>query len=142
MFTPIVPSGSAKPIAPYVAGTRAGNTIYVSGTLPLTGDGKVAHPGVLRRRPGTVLDQIKVVLEGWRRDDGRHRVQYDLHFDVRHYQEMNKVYRNTSRIAPARYCIVSASLCATFCRRDRFDCVCRLNGIIIMKLAVLQPHPL
>jgi len=57
--------------------------------------------------PGSVLDQIKVVLEagGATMED----IAYNMIFisDVRHYQEMNKVYRNTSKNPPARYCIVS-----------------------------------
>jgi len=38
-YTPIVPKGSAPPLAPYSPGTKvvnaAGNTIYVSGTLAI-----------------------------------------------------------------------------------------------------------
>ena len=43
-FEPINPAQFPKPIAPYSAGTRAGNTIYVSGTLALGEGGSVLHP--------------------------------------------------------------------------------------------------
>ena len=32
---PIIPQGSAPPLAPYSPGTRAGNIIYASGTLAI-----------------------------------------------------------------------------------------------------------
>ena len=35
-FTPIVPKGSAPPLAPYSPGAKAGNTVYVSGTLAMS----------------------------------------------------------------------------------------------------------
>ena len=41
-YTPIVPKGSAPPLAPYSPGAKAGNAVYVSGTL--------AYPGLKPRR--------------------------------------------------------------------------------------------
>ena len=38
----IVPKGSAPPLAPYSPGAKAGNVVYVSGTLAL--DGNVGGP--------------------------------------------------------------------------------------------------
>ena len=34
-YTPVVPKGSAPPLAPYSPGAKAGNTVYVSGTLAI-----------------------------------------------------------------------------------------------------------
>ena len=44
-FESINPAQFPTPIAPYSAGTKAGNTIYVSGTLALGEGGSVLHPG-------------------------------------------------------------------------------------------------
>lgn len=107
MFTPIIPAGAAKPIAPYVHGTRAGNTIYVSGTLAIDPDGNVAHPGDIEAQTRYVLEQIKAVVEaagGSLKD-----IAYNMIFisDVKHYAGMNKTYAAYFPNPPARYCIVS-----------------------------------
>ena len=34
-YTPLVPKGSAPPLAPYSPGAKAGNVVYVSGTLAI-----------------------------------------------------------------------------------------------------------
>ena len=44
-FEPINPPQFPTPIAPYSAGARAGNTIYVSGVLALGEGGTVLHVG-------------------------------------------------------------------------------------------------
>ena len=43
--TPVVPKGSPPPLAPYSPGTKAGNTIYVAGTLAIDSDGNTVGPG-------------------------------------------------------------------------------------------------
>ena len=45
MFIPIIPGNAGKPIAPYVQGVKAGQTLYVSGMLSLDENGRVAHEG-------------------------------------------------------------------------------------------------
>jgi aminoacrylate peracid reductase len=44
-FESINPPQFPTPIAPYSAGTKAGNIVYVSGTLALGPGGTVLHPG-------------------------------------------------------------------------------------------------
>ncbi|HEX7054341.1 MAG TPA: Rid family hydrolase [Burkholderiales bacterium] len=41
-YQPIVPKGSAPPLAPYSPGAKPGNVLYVSGTLALDKDGDYA----------------------------------------------------------------------------------------------------
>lgn len=107
MFTPIVPSGSAKPIAPYVNGARADNTIYVSGTLAIDQQGGVVAPGDAAGQTRYILDQIKSVIEagGGNLTD----IAYNMIFisDVKHYAEMNRVYAEYFTHPPARFCVVS-----------------------------------
>ena len=47
-FEPINPPQFPTPIAPYSAGAKAGNTIYVSGVLALGEGGVVLNPGNVR----------------------------------------------------------------------------------------------
>ena len=92
--TPIIPPGSAPPLAPYSPGVRAGNTIYVSGVLPLAADGSLIGPAMPRRRPGRC----------WRRSSPSSRpaaaamadVAYCNIFrsDMAHDAAMNGVYRD------------------------------------------------
>lgn len=107
MFTPIVPMGAAKPIAPYVHGTRVGNAVYVSGTLAIDPEGKVVHPGDIEAQTRYVLDQIKAVVEA--AGGSMQDIAYNMIFisDVKHYAGMNKVYASYFPNPPARYCIVS-----------------------------------
>ena len=44
-FEPINPPQFPTPIAPYSAGAKAGNTVYVSGVLALGEGGAVLHVG-------------------------------------------------------------------------------------------------
>ena len=106
-FESINPPQFPTPIAPYSAGTKAGDTVYVSGTLAL-GRGRHACsiPATRRRRPGTC----------WRRSGSRWkrpaRRMADVAFnhifltDWADYPAMNAVYAEYFPGAkPARYCI-------------------------------------
>jgi len=62
-FEPINPPQFPTPIAPYSAGTRAGDTVYVSGTLALGEGGTVLHPGDAGAQTRHVLETIKITLE-------------------------------------------------------------------------------
>ena len=59
----VVPKGSAPPLAPYSPGTKAGNTVYVSGTLALDSSGNLVGKGDARAQTRQILDSIKAVLE-------------------------------------------------------------------------------
>ena len=62
-FEPINPPQFPTPIAPYSAGTRAGDTVYVSGTLALGEGGSVLHPGDAAAQTRHVLETIRTTLE-------------------------------------------------------------------------------
>ena len=62
-FESINPPQFPTPIAPYSAGTRAGDTVYVSGTLALGEGGTVLHPGDAAAQTRHVLETIRITLE-------------------------------------------------------------------------------
>ena len=62
-FEPINPPEFPTPIAPYSAGTKAGNTVYVSGVLALGEGGTVLHVGDAAAQTRHVLDVIRITVE-------------------------------------------------------------------------------
>ncbi len=105
-FEVIVPKGSPPPLAPYSPGARAGNAVYVSGTLALDSEGKLVGAGDVKAQTRHVLETIKSVLEaagGSLKD-----VTFNHIFltDMIGYAGMNEVYREYFPTnPPARYCI-------------------------------------
>lgn len=105
-FKPVVPAGSPPPLAPYSPGARAGNVLYVSGTLALDTAGKLVGPGDVRVQTRHVLESIKSVLAaaGGKMSD----IAFNQIFltDLADYAAMNEVYREYFPAnPPARYCI-------------------------------------
>ena len=103
---PVVPAGSPPPLAPYSPGARAGNMLYVSGTLALGADGKAHGAGDVRAQTRHVLESIKSVLAaaGGKMSD----IAFNQIFlkDLADYAAMNEVYREYfPSNPPARYCI-------------------------------------
>ena len=102
----VVPRGSAPPLAPYSPGTKAGNIVYVSGTLALDSNGNLVGKGDVKAQTRHVLETIKSVLEaagGSMRD-----VTFNQIFlaSMSDYAAMNEVYREYyPDKPPARYCI-------------------------------------
>lgn len=121
MFTPIIPEGSTKPIAPYVHGTRADNTIYVSGMLSLDKSGAVLYPNDAKAQTQSVIEQIQAVLE--KAGAGLEDVAYNMIFisDIEYYAAMNEVYATFFKNPPARFCIVSQLV--------KQDCVVEITSI-------------
>ena len=108
MFLPIFPKGAAKPIAPYVPATKAGNSIYVGGTLAIDQQGKSLHVGDMKAQTRYVIEQIKGALEagGASLED----VAYNMIFikRVTDYAALNEIYAEYfGKNPPARYCIVT-----------------------------------
>ncbi|MGH8681671.1 MAG: pyrimidine utilization protein C [Burkholderiales bacterium] len=105
-FKVIVPKGAAPPLAPYSPGTKAGNAVYVSGTLALDEDGKLVGAGDVKAQTRFVLESVKAVLEaagGSLKD-----VTFNHVFlkDLKDYAAMNEAYREYfPENPPARYCI-------------------------------------
>jgi aminoacrylate peracid reductase len=102
----VVPKGSAPPLAPYSPGTKAGNAVYVSGTLALDSGGNLIGKGDAKVQTRHILESIKAVLEaagGSLKD-----VTFNHIFlaDMSYYAAMNEVYREYFPVdPPARYCI-------------------------------------
>ncbi len=104
--TPIIPAGSAPPLAPYSPGVRAGNNIYVSGMLAIDQDGKSVGIGDITVQTRHVLESVKAVIEagGAKMSD----IAYNAIIlkDLADYAAMNKVYAEYfPDHPPARYCI-------------------------------------
>jgi aminoacrylate peracid reductase len=105
-YQPIVPKGSAPPLAPYSPGAKAGNAVYVSGTLAIDKDGKTVGVGDVKAQTRFVLESIKSVLEaagGSLKDVAFNHIFLS---DLKDYAAMNEVYREYfPKDPPARYCI-------------------------------------
>jgi aminoacrylate peracid reductase len=105
-FTPIIPKGSAPPLAPYSPGAKAGNTVYVSGTLSIDKDGKTVGVGDAKAQTRFILESIRSVLEaagGSMKDIAFNHIFLK---DLKDYAAMNEVYREFFPAnQPARYCI-------------------------------------
>jgi aminoacrylate peracid reductase len=102
----IVPKGSAPPLAPYSPGTKAGNAVYVSGTLALDSNGNLVGKGDVKAQTRHVLETIKGVLEA--AGGSLQDVTFNQIFlaSMSDYGAMNEVYREYfPGKPPARYCI-------------------------------------
>ncbi len=103
---PVIPKGAAPPLAPYSPGTRAGDTVYVAGTVALDGEGNVVGVGDIRAQTRHVLESVKAVIEA--AGGSLADVAFNQIFlkDYADYAGMNEVYREYfSADPPARYCI-------------------------------------
>lgn len=105
-YIPVVPKGSAPPLAPYSPGAKAGNVVYVSGTLAIDKDGKTVGAGDAKAQTRFVLETVKSVVEaagGSLRDVAFNHIFLK---DLKDYAAMNEVYREYFPSSPpARYCI-------------------------------------
>ena len=102
-FESINPPQFPTPIAPYSAGTRAGNTVYVSGTLALGEGGTVLHPGDAAAQTRHVLDTIRITLEASGASLADVALNHIFLTDWADYPAMNAVYaRQFEQPYPAR----------------------------------------
>ena len=102
----IIPKGSPPPLAPYSPGTRAGNVVYVSGTLALDSDGNLVGKGDVKAQTRHILESIKTVLEAAGGSLGDVTFNHIFLSDMGGYAAMNEVYRDYfQERPPARYCI-------------------------------------
>ncbi|MBL6081367.1 pyrimidine utilization protein C [Belnapia sp. T18] len=105
-FTPVIPAGSGKPLAPYSPGASADGVVYVSGTLALDKENNVVAPDDATAQTQHVLETIKSVIEaagGRMADIALNQIFLN---DWKHYASMNAVYAEYfPGEKPARYCI-------------------------------------
>ncbi len=103
---PIIPKGSAPPLAPYSPGAKAGNILCTSGVLALDAEGKLIGAGDVGTQTRYVLEAIRRILEagGATLDD---IVQNQIFLaDMKDYAAMNKVYGEFfPKSPPARFCV-------------------------------------
>ncbi len=105
-FEAINPPQFPTPIAPFSAGAKAGNTVYVSGTLALGEGGVVLHPGDATAQTRHVLEVIKTTLEAAGATLADVAFNHIFLKDWADYAAMNAVYAEYFPGAkPARYCI-------------------------------------
>ena len=105
-FTPINPPQFPTPIAPYSAGAKAGNTVYVSGVLALGEGGVELHPGDAAAQTRHVLDVIRITLEAAGATLEDVAMNHIFLKDFADYAAFNAVYAEVFPGAkPARYCI-------------------------------------
>ena len=102
----VIPKGTPPPLAPYSPGVKAGNVVYVSGTLALDKEGKLVGANDIRTQTRHILETIKNVIEtaGGTLAD----VTFNMIFlkDLSDYSKMNEVYAEYFlKDPPARYCI-------------------------------------
>lgn len=104
--TPIIPAGSAPPLAPYSPGVRAGNTVYVSGMLAIGPNGETVGIGDVTAQARHVLLAIQTVIQaagGTMADIAMNSIFLK---DLGDYAAVNAVYAEFfPSEPPARYCI-------------------------------------
>jgi aminoacrylate peracid reductase len=102
----IIPKGSAPPLAPYSPGIKAGNVVYVSGTVALDSGGKTIGVGDVKAQTRAVLDAIKSVLAAAGAKLSDVTFNTIILKDFADYKAMNEVYAEYfQKDPPARYCI-------------------------------------
>ncbi|MDB5414089.1 MAG: rutC [Rubritepida sp.] len=105
-FSPVIPAGSGKPLAPYSPGALADGVVYVSGTLPFDKDNNVMHLGDAAAQTRLVLETIKGVIEAAGGTMADVVFNHIFLTDWASYPALNTVYAEFfPGDKPARYCI-------------------------------------
>jgi aminoacrylate peracid reductase len=105
-FTPVIPAGSGKPLAPYSPGAKADGVVYVSGTLSFDKDNNVLYPDDAAAQTRHILETIKSVIETAGGTMADVTFNHIFLSDWKHYGALNAVYAEFfPGDKPARYCI-------------------------------------
>lgn len=105
-FSPVIPAGSGKPLAPYSPGTKADGVVYVSGTLAFDRDNNVLYPDDAAAQTRHILETIKSVIETAGGSMADVTFNHIFVTDWKHYGALNAVYAEFfPGDKPARYCI-------------------------------------
>lgn len=108
MFMPIIPVGSAKPIAPYVPGSLVGDTLYVAGTLAIGPSGETLYPQDIKGQTRFVIEQVLNVVRA--AGGSVENIVYNAIFlkNRDDYAAFNEVYAEFfGSNPPARYCVIT-----------------------------------
>ena len=121
-FEPINPPEFPTPIAPYSAGAKAGDTIYVSGVLALGEGGVVLNPGNIRLQTKHVLETIKTTLAAAGATMADVAMNHIFLKYLGDYAAFNEVYAEYfPGDKPARYCII--------CEMVKPDCLVEIASV-------------
>ena len=105
---PIVPRGSAPPLAPYSPGAKAGNAIYTSGALPIGPNGETIGAGDAKEQTRHVMETVKGVIEAGGGTLSDVAFVHIFIKDAAYYKDFNQIYAEYfPERPPARYCIVA-----------------------------------
>ncbi|WP_459665765.1 pyrimidine utilization protein C, partial [Novosphingobium sp. 11B] len=105
-FEAVNPSEFPTPIAPYSAGAKAGNVLYVSGMLALGEGGSVLHVGDAAAQTRQVLEAIRITVEAAGGTMADVAMNHIFLKDMADYAAFNAVYAEYfPGDKPARYCI-------------------------------------
>jgi aminoacrylate peracid reductase len=105
---PIVPEGSAPPLAPYSPGAKAGHWVYTSGVLALDKDGKTVGAGDVAQQTRHILESIRGIVEAGGGSLADVVFNQIILKDIVDYAAMNKVYGEFfPKNPPARFCIAA-----------------------------------
>jgi aminoacrylate peracid reductase len=105
-FEPINPPQFPTPLAPYSAGAKAGNIVYVSGVLALGEGGIVLHIGDAAGQTRHILEVIKTTLAAGGATLEDVAMNHIFLKDFADYPVFNQIYAEYFPGAkPARYCI-------------------------------------
>jgi aminoacrylate peracid reductase len=105
-FEAVNPSEFPTPIAPYSAGAKAGNVLYVSGMLALGEGGTVLHVGDAAAQTRHVLEAIRITVEAAGGTMADVAMNHIFLKDMADYAAFNAVYAEYfPGDKPARYCI-------------------------------------
>lgn len=103
---PLRPPGLPKPIAPYSMGSKASDTIYVSGIVAIGTDGKVVGANDAAAQTRFILETIGEILKAGGATFKDVAFNTIILKDMADYASMNKIYSEFfATDPPARYCI-------------------------------------
>jgi aminoacrylate peracid reductase len=121
-FEPINPPQFPKPIAPYSAAAKAGDTVYVSGVLALGEGGAVLHVGDAAAQTRHVLKTIETTLAAAGATMADIAMNHIFLKDLADYAAFNQVYAEYfPGDKPARYCIK--------CELVKTDCLVEIASV-------------
>jgi reactive intermediate/imine deaminase len=98
------------PGAPYSAGTKAGNLVFVSGMLALNAKGELVGPRDITAQTRQTLDNVKAIVEaaGGKMTDIAKTTVYIT--DMANFAAMNEVYKTYFPSEPPARATVKADL--------------------------------
>jgi len=104
-------SNAPKPIAPYSQAVLAGNTLYVSGQIPINPFNGELVKDDIKKQTEQVLENIRVILKEAKMDFTNIVKASIFISDMKFFAQVNEVYKGYfTNDPPARECIQAAKL--------------------------------